>query len=52
MTAVLSQPRGYGKTRLSAGIEAIVRALDDVRNGTLVCPCDECKARRESDPLN
>lgn len=32
--------------RTARGIEAIARALEDVRNGTLTCPCTECELRR------
>lgn len=49
MTVVLSYSRGYGKVRLSRGIEAILRAREDALAGRLICPCDECEARREAE---
>lgn len=45
-TSTLERPTDEEK--LALGISAILRALDDVRNGTLVCNCTdpECITRR------
>lgn len=44
-TALLELPANLDE-KTARGIEAIARALEDVRNGTLTCPCTECELRR------
>ena len=48
MTATLTNPllAGIEDEKLSQGVSAILRALEDVTNKTLVCLCFECETRR------